>query len=886
MTKADAPTTPKKEETTPAATEAATTKADAPTTPKDKETTPAATKAATTKADAPTTPKKEETTPAATEAATTKADAPTTPKDKETTSAATEAAKKITTLAPKVATTTPEEDMTTAGQKTATTAAKTTVSEEPLVFDKADSAATADEASIMTTTTATTTGKETTTRAKETTMTVKPDTAATDKEIVTIADKKASTTAKTVRTPVTKETSKKETTTVKEEITTTAKKDKTPAVKESVAMTAKADESPEGKGNTPDSTPAAKEAVTTTAKMDMTTVGKKIVTTAKGKETAPARQDKTPVPKEALTSTAKKEKHPVAAATVTTTAAEEQTTPMPKPAALTAAAQTGSAPQAVGTVTTATRAAAEGPTAVAPAGTRKETTTLVKGATTGTKEEAAGPSKETTTANKKETTTKKPTAATKKTPEDATTTADKKVTVKETSAVSKGTAKPAVASGATTDTRDEPLAERLPVKEEPPRHVKPLIQPGDFPALTGGMQGNCFPLGTKAPVTPPESIPGRGPAGKRPARPFRPAPGEAGAPAPVPGRGRGAAAPGVVTAAHIKEEKNLCNGKPADGMVALQNGTLAVFRGHYYWLLNGRSPPTAEPRRIADGWGIPSPIDTVFSRCNCDGKTFFIKNSLYWRFTDGVMDKGYPKALARGFAGLSGKIIAALPVARHNNRPESVYFIKKGGKIQQYVYKQEPAKKCKNKARLTIKYPAYVPRLVIRRRFQRAVRLQAFQTVRINPYPSEILRKEVKITAYWRGLPKVIHSTVSVPNYNKPDGYDYYAFSSSKLKLMQVTIAQRTEGTGKKEAQVSLSCLKCAVTTCDSARLILNKNHKKATRAKMLPVIKRCFFNKSVIRGQLVALRYNDSNQPAVACLAVGVEAYRKRLYGGGGKDT
>ncbi|NXA49141.1 PRG4 protein, partial [Nothocercus julius] len=257
-------------------------------------------------------------------------------------------------------------------------------------------------------------------------------------------------------------------------------------------------------------------------------------------------------------------------------------------------------------------------------------------------------------------------------------------------------------------------------------------------------------------------------------------------------------------AANTKEEKNLCNGKPADSVVALQNGTLAVFRGHYYWLLNGRRPPTTEPRRIVDGWGVPSPIDTVFSRCNCDGKTFFIKGALYWRFTNGVMDAGYPKPLARGFAGLGGKIIAALPVARHQNRPESVYFIKKGGRIQQYIYKQEPVRPCRNKPRVAIKYPAYVPTLVIRRRFQRAVRLQAFHTVRINPHPAgnclllaEVLRKEVKITSYWRGLPKIIHSTISVPNYNKPDGYDYYAFSNSKLKLMQVTIAQKPKGMGK-----------------------------------------------------------------------------------------
>ncbi|NXJ32106.1 PRG4 protein, partial [Ciconia maguari] len=241
------------------------------------------------------------------------------------------------------------------------------------------------------------------------------------------------------------------------------------------------------------------------------------------------------------------------------------------------------------------------------------------------------------------------------------------------------------------------------------------------------------------------------------------------------------------------DEKDLCSGRPADTMVALPNGTLAVFRGHYYWLLNGRSPPTTSPRRISDGWGIPSPIDAVFSRCNCDGKTFFIKGPLYWRFTNGVMDKGYPKPLANGFAGLSGKIVATLPVARYKTRPESVYFIKKDGNMQQYVYRQEPAKKCQRRTQVTIRYPAYVPRLVIRRRFQRAARMPTvIQTVRINPYPSgnlcllRVLRKEIKMTAYWRGLPKIIHSTISLPNYNMPDGYDYYAFSYNRYYSLDV----------------------------------------------------------------------------------------------------
>ncbi|NXB57308.1 PRG4 protein, partial [Struthidea cinerea] len=245
------------------------------------------------------------------------------------------------------------------------------------------------------------------------------------------------------------------------------------------------------------------------------------------------------------------------------------------------------------------------------------------------------------------------------------------------------------------------------------------------------------------------------------------------------------------------DEKDLCSGKPADGMVALPNGTLAVFRGHYYWLLNGRTPPTTNPRRISDGWGIPSPIDSVFSRCNCDGKTFFIKGPLYWRFTNGVMDKGYPKPLATGFAGLSGRIVATLPVARYNNRPESVYFIKRDGNMQQYVYRQEPANKCQRRTRVTIRYPAFVPRVVIRRRFQRAVRMPTvIRTVRIHPHPSAphggflllagVLRKEIQMTMYWRGLPKVVHSTLSVPNQSKPDGYDYYAFSYNRYYSLDI----------------------------------------------------------------------------------------------------
>uniref|UniRef100_A0A674JMP5 SMB domain-containing protein n=1 Tax=Terrapene triunguis TaxID=2587831 RepID=A0A674JMP5_9SAUR len=264
-----------------------------------------------------------------------------------------------------------------------------------------------------------------------------------------------------------------------------------------------------------------------------------------------------------------------------------------------------------------------------------------------------------------------------------------------------------------------------------------------------------------------------------------------------------------------EQDKNLCNGKPADGIVALPNGTLAVFRGHYYWLLDSARQPTVSPRKITEGWGIPSPIDTVFSRCNCDGKTFFFKGSQYWRFTNDAKDVGYPKQIAKGFAGLSGKIVAVLSVAQHNKRPESVYFFKRGGSVQHYIYNQEPAKKCKKK--VYVRYPAYTPRAVIKRkRFERAIRSAIvyhtpvmYHTLRINHNPSGILHHEVKINSYWRGFPKVVHSAISIPNYQRPDDYDYYVFSKDQYYNVNVASRIARSVTSQTGQTVSKDWYKC-----------------------------------------------------------------------------
>nr|XP_059850726.1 proteoglycan 4 isoform X5 [Delphinus delphis] len=246
----------------------------------------------------------------------------------------------------------------------------------------------------------------------------------------------------------------------------------------------------------------------------------------------------------------------------------------------------------------------------------------------------------------------------------------------------------------------------------------------------------------------------------------------------------------------FSDETNLCNGKPVDGLTTLRNGTLVAFRGHYFWMLNAFSPPSP-PRKITEVWGIPSPIDTVFTRCNCEGKTFFFKDSQYWRFTNDIKDAGYPKLISKGFGGLNGKIVAALTIAKYKNRPESVYFFKRGGRIQQYTYKQEPTQTC-TRRKPAISYPVYGETTQIRtRRFERAIEPSQTHTIRIHYSPIRVtyqdkvssaglLHNEVKVSTLWRGLPNVVTSAISLPNIRKPDGYDYYAFSEDQYYNIDV----------------------------------------------------------------------------------------------------
>ncbi|XP_037553772.1 proteoglycan 4b, partial [Nematolebias whitei] len=204
------------------------------------------------------------------------------------------------------------------------------------------------------------------------------------------------------------------------------------------------------------------------------------------------------------------------------------------------------------------------------------------------------------------------------------------------------------------------------------------------------------------------------------------------------------------------DDTNLCSGRPVSGVATLRNGTMVVFRGHYFWFLDRNRVPSP-PQDITQVWGVPSPIDTVFTRCNCQGKTYIFKGGKYWRFENDALDHGYPKLIKTGFDGLRGHITAALSVPQYNNRKESVYFFKRGGFVQKYSYQFGTSPTCDR----AVHYPIYTIRA-------RTVR----QAV-------SVLAPEINIRKSWRGFPHIITAAVSITSPTDREGYKYTVFSRS-----------------------------------------------------------------------------------------------------------
>ncbi|XP_056125500.1 proteoglycan 4b isoform X16 [Rhinichthys klamathensis goyatoka] len=232
-------------------------------------------------------------------------------------------------------------------------------------------------------------------------------------------------------------------------------------------------------------------------------------------------------------------------------------------------------------------------------------------------------------------------------------------------------------------------------------------------------------------------------------------------------------------------DTNLCSGRPVSGLTTLRNGTIVVFRGHYFWTLDKYRNPDP-PQLITRVWGIPSPIDTVYTRCNCLGKTYFFKGKDYWRFDNGMMDHGFPKPVSQGF-GQIGRVTAALSIPEYRSRKESVIFFKRGGLAQKYTYQVTP--KCGKRI------PVYPARTRARRQAAAA------------------LGQMINISKNWKGFPTRVTSAVSVPSRVK-EGYKYYVFSQRKyysIKMEREKPVILKPATGPKENSAS-SFFKCQET--------------------------------------------------------------------------
>ncbi|XP_051989725.1 proteoglycan 4-like [Xyrauchen texanus] len=210
---------------------------------------------------------------------------------------------------------------------------------------------------------------------------------------------------------------------------------------------------------------------------------------------------------------------------------------------------------------------------------------------------------------------------------------------------------------------------------------------------------------------------------------------------------------------------DLCSGLPIDGLAALFNGSIIVFRGDFFWLVNPKTRTAGPTRRITEELGIPSPIDTAFTRCNCQGKTIIIKGDDYWSFENGVMELGYPRSVSRDFGGLNGEITAALPIPATRKRPEAVYFFKKGGTAQKFSYPSGSGPTCSGKRSKN-----------------------SFNTKNQHAGQAEIqLSAVININAKWKGFPTPVTSALSMPNPKKSDGFDYLVFSWPKVLNIKIS---------------------------------------------------------------------------------------------------
>ncbi|KAM8728370.1 proteoglycan 4a isoform 2-T2 [Acanthopagrus schlegelii] len=208
---------------------------------------------------------------------------------------------------------------------------------------------------------------------------------------------------------------------------------------------------------------------------------------------------------------------------------------------------------------------------------------------------------------------------------------------------------------------------------------------------------------------------------------------------------------------------NLCSESPINGLTALSNGTILIFKGELFWSVDPVSRSVGQPQSITDTLGVSSPIDTVFTRCNCHGNTYIIKGDQFW-LLDGnmAMEPGYPKPLASEFPGLTGSISAALPVPATRSTPETVYFFKNGDIMQRFTFPSDGTPSCSK-----------TPRSSPQRRFARQAEV--------------LLSGEINLKVSLKGFPTPVTSALSMPSPQRSDRYEHYVFSGPLFFRVQIS---------------------------------------------------------------------------------------------------
>ncbi|KAM8851010.1 proteoglycan 4a isoform 2-T3 [Spinachia spinachia] len=203
----------------------------------------------------------------------------------------------------------------------------------------------------------------------------------------------------------------------------------------------------------------------------------------------------------------------------------------------------------------------------------------------------------------------------------------------------------------------------------------------------------------------------------------------------------------------VLNDANLCSDSPINGLTALSNGTILIFKGDVFWSVDAISRSVGRPQSIKDTLGVPSPIDTVFTRCNCLGHTYIIKGDQYWRLDgDLVMEPGFPKPLASEFPGVTGRISAALAVPAAGGRAETLYFFKSGDIMQRFTLPPASTPSCRK-----------TPRGSSGGRLARQAEV--------------LLSGEINVRVSLTGFPCPVTSALSMPSPRRSHPYEHYVFS-------------------------------------------------------------------------------------------------------------